>query len=674
MWIITLTAPAAANSAAASPVTLQALLDEMLDRDAVARWPLPAFTVRQSSSYDRARIAPDKPGWFANHDNSNYIRIESHAGRQERVMMDADGPGAIVRFFLTSGGPRNGRIRVYLDNKETPAIEWRTFDLFDSDLHIGEPLANRHPAPQGHGGSNFYLPIPYSLHCKVTLEEADRAHTDARYYHIDYRTYAPGTSVETFTHAAVEAARSAIDHVNQQLANPPVARQDYSNAFDTALSAGDEKSVDLPAGPAAVRQLELSVGNELPPAVREQALRSIVLRATFDQEQDAIWCPVGDFIGSGAGGRPVSSWTRTVDAQGNAIARWTMPYHEHATLTLQNLGRFAAHVRLSAVTTPFNWDDRSMYFHTSWHQQAQIPARPFRDWNFVTVTGRGMLVGDVMSVFNPMRAWYGEGNEKIWIDRESFPSTLGTGTEDYYNASWAPNPVFQTPFANHPRIDEPNSQGQNVYTRTRCLDAIPFEKSLQFDFEIETWKDSRIDYSTTAYWYGSPGATSNIAPEPTEARRPIQALPPAMVLQGALECESLPITAKSFGLITENQSMLPFTGTWSGNAQLLIRGQKIGDFVELTIPATGDAPRRVTLYATRARDYGILKFSINGQPIDEPFDGYTQIPTPSGPIALGIFTPKDGQLILRAELTGTNEKTDGAKFFAGLDAVIISEK
>jgi hypothetical protein len=473
----------------------------------------------------------------------------------------------------------------------------------------------------------------------------------------------------------LDAARVDVDHVNQLLANPPVAATTGSSDLEGSLEPGGEKTLDLRPGPVAIRQLELTVAADLPPAAREQVLRSVVLRATFDDEADSIWCPVGDFIGSGAGGRPISSWYRTVDEPSSSISRWTMPYHQHAKLTLQNFGNLPATVKLIARTSAWDWNDRSMYFHCNWHQQVQIPVRPFRDWNFVTVTGRGTLVGDLMSVFNPLPAWYGEGNEKIWVDGESFPSHLGTGTEDYYNASWAPNPVFQGPFANHPRMDEPHGQGQNVYTRSRSLDAVPFTKSLRFDFEIETWKENyNVDYACTTYWYGSPGARCNVPAAPEEARRPVPVLPALMTIQGSIECESLHLANRSRGLAVEQQDMRPFKGRWSGDAQLLIRGRQVGDFVELKIPVQGDAPKRLTLYATQANDYGILKFSVNGQPVADNFDGYANDPTPASPIALGVFAPKDAMLILRVELTGTNPKTVGAKFLAGLDAIVVSEK
>lgn len=663
------------GTAHAPQVTLRGLLEEMVDYDSNARWPEQPFTVRQSSSYDRDRIAPDKPGWFANNDGSHYIRTETHSGREERVMMEADGPGTIVRFFLTSSGSRAARIRIYLDGADAPTIEWPTFDLLEGGLNVGEPLLSRNPRPLDHGGSTLYLPIPYARHCKVTVEETDPAHAGGRYYHIDFRTYAPGTAVETYTPASLEAVAPTLRRVNQILANPSGPTRTKTVGFDRTLAPGEQAAVELPLGPSAVRQLELSVAADLSPAAREQALRSVVFRGSFDDEQESIWCPVGDFAGSGAGGRPLMSWYRTVDDHGHAVCRWTMPYSHHGRLMLENLGDRAVRVKLTASVGNWEWDERSLYFHCNWRQQVRIPARPYRDWNFVTVDGRGMLVGDVMSVYNPLPSWYGEGNEKIWVDGETFPSHVGTGTEDYYNASWAPNPIYQTPFANHPRMDDPLSQGQNVYTRTRNLDVVPFEKALQFDFEIMTWKDSQVDYAATTYWYGAPGARAGRGPEPAEASRPVPALPPPWAIQGAVECESLPVLSHSPGSVVEPQDMRwSSTGTWSGHAHLLIQGRQVGDYVEIAIPVVGTAPQRVTLYATQAFDYGVLKFTVNGHQVERTFDGYSPDPTPSGPIPLGVFDPERGQLVLRAEVVGTNPRSGGYHYLAALDAVVVSER
>jgi hypothetical protein len=162
-------------------VTLESLLHEMTDYAAVARWPQPEFICKQASSYDRGTVAPEKPGWFANSDQNQFIRVEANRGRTEKVMLDADGPGCIVRFWLTTDRNKKGTIRFYLDGAAEPALAFPAYDLLSGDLKIGPPLAQPHPGyrPDANGGNNFYLPIPYAKHCKITCEEAGQS---SRYY------------------------------------------------------------------------------------------------------------------------------------------------------------------------------------------------------------------------------------------------------------------------------------------------------------------------------------------------------------------------------------------------------------------------------------------------------------------------------------------------------------
>jgi hypothetical protein len=102
-----------------------------------------------------------------------------------------------------------------------------------------------------------------------------------------------------------------------------------------------------------------------------------------------------------------------------------------------------------------------------------------------------------------------------------------------------------------------------------------------------------------------------------------------------------------------------------------VQAKQIGDFVELAIPAKESGAKKVVLHATRATDYGKLRFTVNGKPADVPFDGYAEKPAPSGPINLGVYEPKDGKFMLRAEVVGTNPASTGAKYFFGLDAVVL---
>ena len=415
------------------------------------------------------------------------------------------------------------------------------------------------------------------------------------------------------------------------------------------------------------------------PTQVERALRSTIVQLTFDNEK-TVWCPATDFFGSGVGLNELHSWYRSVSNDGNMRCRWVMPYQKSAQLTLANVGSQPVIATLHATTAPWQWDARSMHFHTAWHFEAGLKTPPPSDWNYIHINGRGVYVGDTLALFNPVPTWYGEGDEKIWVDGESFPSHMGTGTEDYYNYSYAPRGIIQTPFANQVRIDEPRTQGHNVLTRTRNLDGIPFERALQFDMELISWQPTTLTYAATTYWYAFPGATSNVPPQPHEAALPIPTLADAQAFvaasrphrAGAIEAENLKVAAQSGEFSVKPQDMALWGAErWSGGEHLVAAATKVGDYIELNVPAPDNAPRQITLYLTQAPDFGTLRFSLNGQAATATFDGYAPQVQPAASLPIGTFTPRDGKFTLRLEVTGTNPKAEGARYYFALDCLTL---
>jgi hypothetical protein len=275
--------------------------------------------------------------------------------------------------------------------------------------------------------------------------------------------------------------------------------------------------------------------------------------------------------------------------------------------------------------------------------------------------------------------WYGEGDEKIWVDGESFPSHMGTGTEDYYNYSYAPKPVHHTPFSNLVRQDEKRTKGWNVMGRTRNLDGIPFRQSLQFDIELISWKPTTMIYEATTQWYAFSKATSNVPPQPKEAAESVLTKEQLLEIDeafnphkpGSIECETMKIFQKTDQLDTSTQDMGNFaSGVWSRGEQLLAKATKVGDFLELEIPAADANPKQIVIYVTQAEDFGTLTFSVNGQPCPAPLDCYSPKVKLSEAVNLGVFSPKESKFILRTELSGMNPKSKGSKF--GLDCVILN--
>ncbi len=504
-----------ASFARSEAVSLVSMLEEMTDRSVIARMPQPSYHCLQASSYNRAQKSPDQPGWFANEDWSHFIRSEEIDGRTEWVMMDASGPGAVVRIWMPPSVRDStivGTVRVYLDHAVKPTLEMTGEDFLNGGL-TGPPLSAVRAI-----GRNLYLPIPYAKHCKITYDRNfwtdGRKPHDRAFYQIDYRSYAEGTRVETFSKERLAAAEPVIRNVQERLLRPgasiPAAVASLDPVSQT-IGPGGSLSLPLPDGPRAVAGITL----QLDAGDMAAALRSTVVSMSFDGET-TVRCPVGDFFGTGPGLHPWRGWYQTVAGDGSMTCYWVMPYQRSGIIEVTNRGSREVKVSLRDVATrSWTWDDRSLLFHSNFRQVPDIPSEPKSDFNYVEIAGQGIYVGDTLSIRHQGHGWWGEGDERIFVDGEPFPSHAGTGAEDYYGfAHGGAGDIFEAPFHAVPKFDGNRGPGLAVCNRTRALDAIPFWKSLKFDLEVSTtFRDVvKIDLAAATHWYAKPGATDNLSP------------------------------------------------------------------------------------------------------------------------------------------------------------------
>ena len=236
----------------------------------------------------------------------------------------------------------------------------------------------------------------------------------------------------------------------------------------------------------------------------------MLLTITFDgASHPQICCPLGDFFGSSPGLQPYVSLPFDVERPAEMRSWWCMPFEKSAVIEVQNLGKTATPIFFRAQVEKYTWSDRSMHFHAKWRQQT-LNTRPFRDWTYCDLKGQGVFVGDMLSLTNPSTAWWGEGDEKIYVDGERFPSWFGTGSEDYYGYAWSNPTPFQHAYHNQTRCDGPGNRGRTSVNRFHIIDAIPFTKSFRFDIEVWHWTPKiDISYAATSYWYARPGATDD---------------------------------------------------------------------------------------------------------------------------------------------------------------------
>jgi hypothetical protein len=304
-----------------------------------------------------------------------------------------------------------------------------------------------------------------------------------------------------------------------------------------------------------------------------------------------------------------------------------------------------------------------MHFHAGWRRE--YPNQVF-DWPILQATGRGRFVGAALSIWNPVREWWGEGDEKVWVDGEKFPSWFGTGSEDYFGYAWGSSQLFSHALHAQSLCEGPGNSNYTSLNRWHIADNIPFQHS--FLITIENYGKDK-DYAAMAYWYQAPGGTHFFG-----RRLPVRELHPArrvFRLANALEGESLRVLAQQMANLGP-QELGGYRGEWSGDRHLWLRPAGPGEWVELALPVAKAGSYEVVVYLTKAIDYGIAKFWVNGQPLGEPVDAFNDGVVPSGPISLGTVQLPAGESRLRLEVVGKNPGSKG--FMAGLDAVLLKRR
>ncbi|MDP4625269.1 MAG: DUF2961 domain-containing protein [Akkermansiaceae bacterium] len=686
-FLVSLFLGGAALLHASEPVTIESLLHEMVDRDAVTHFPETDFRLKQESSYNRASKTPEDPkGWFNNKDNNtspehdSFIRIDEINGEKEWVLMDHQGAGTLVRTwmpFRTISKPKTDiTIRVYVDGATEPTLEGNMFGLFNGDDFFPFPFAHKSLA----SAVNFF-PIPYEKGLKITTSNYPF------FYMLTYREYSEGTPVKSFTVADYEAAAPLIKEVGEKLLEPKAVGAGDPVGFSATLAKGESESVELAAGAAAIRELSVKLANYDEMSVT----RSTVLKIEFDGAE-TVWCPIGDFFGSGIGLNPHQGWYRTVAEDGTMSCRWVMPYQNAAKVSLLNLGEAPIDAVVEVKTGAYEWQASSMYFNAGWRGQYPVSTRPYSDWNYITAKGRGVYVGDTLTVMNPLERWWGEGDEKIWIDGESFPSIFGTGTEDYYGYSWGGQSTdfYDHPFHAQPRAhrynklnrkteNERSTLGYSVETRSRSLDAMPFGSSIQLDMEVWAWEEADMGYGVGVYWYGFADTTSNRKPEPEEVLN-VPPLPEAYFsggstdeapsFKGAIEITPKLVASMTEGLELKVHESRNAKGDWNGGNYLFTKSA-VGDFIEFTITAKSPVAENLYLNATKAPDMGILKFSVNGKAVKKPVDLFSKKIEATGFIDLGAFEPVNDSYVVRVQVAGKHPQSKGS--FLTLDCIVLKE-
>jgi hypothetical protein len=330
--------------------------------------------------------------------------------------------------------------------------------------------------------------------------------SDARrlYYQVSHRDYAPDVKLEPFDLAAFADPDGPAQQLGRMIEGPYFAA--LPRRWQIELGGRGPRAYSLAADPggSTLRELRVQLTDR-----GTDALRRTVLEIWVDGER-TVRAPLGDFFGGGPGLQTVRAVPFGVDAErGELVSRWPMPFGRELRVVLSASGAdpLAARFELSAEAQHFGPDSR--LFYAQWRAPEWHTSEPTHEYTLAELHGDGVYVGTVLNIANSVSSWWGEGDEKIWVDADTFPSFFGTGTEDYFGYAYCSNERFSQLYVGQPLSGERANYGRSAVYRFHIPDPIPFKHRLRFDLEVAHWDDKGhpVSYDSIVYFYARPGAS-----------------------------------------------------------------------------------------------------------------------------------------------------------------------
>ena len=253
-------------------------------------------------------------------------------------------------------------------------------------------------------------------------------------------------------------------------------------------------------------------------------LKELVLRGYWDgNAKPSVEVPIGDFFGLNLSTYQIYESRYLACSPGRSLnCYFAMPYKRSARFTVTNEGKAAInsfYSNIDYMTVPSLPDD-VVYFHAQYRQAAPCtpvaPATPNgpklnpdgkNNYVYMETRGRGHLMGVTLGVTQTANGWWGEGDDMIFIDDDSKPTIIGTGSEDYFLGSWdfggqfAAQPFAHAMYGAHLITAAERTGGRYCCYRWHGENPVTFERSLKHTMEHGHANDRGDNFYSCAYWY-----------------------------------------------------------------------------------------------------------------------------------------------------------------------------
>ena len=599
------------------------LLYEMIDLGRLTYLPEAGYKTIQLSSFDRRSTIPGKPGWFQNSDGfgreplpgfEETLSEPDSSGTGRYLICDIDKPGVMVRTWTAM---INGTLTVWLDNLDEPVYEGAAEDfLWNTAAALAGGERPEYYETIFRQNDACYFPVAFRKRLRIEwVGDIDKLH----FYQIQVRLYTPGTNISSFSSEEFHTCSDLIDSVAGIFGDPQA---------NYPLTSGNRMSEIAAIGPDSSQEIIKITGQgqiesffvRVEAADMTKALRQTLLNISFDGASvPQVHSPLGDFFGAAPGINPYQSLPFTVMADGLMSCRFPMPFRDSVSVVLDNRSGMELKIEYGYTTTDYEWvDNSSLHFHAKWRIDHDLNASntAVQDIPYLVAMGRGRFAGVSAYILNPSEVpsswgnWWGEGDEKIFVDDDIIPSVFGTGSEDYFNYSWSSGELFDHLYCGQPRNDGPANRGFVTNYRFQILDDIPFYQRIAFFMEL--YHHGRVDgfaYGRIAYYYATPETIDdNMMISDDDLRE--QKLPhwdsPVGYL-GSANSEFF----EAEDVITVYPADRLFPGElWTGGQIIYYEFSRKGETLPIRVPVTNEANIRVHLTMAHTCESGKVKLFL----------------------------------------------------------------
>jgi hypothetical protein len=404
--------------------------------------------------------------------------------------------------------------------------------------------------------------------------------------------------------------------------------------------------------------------------------QEMLLRMYWDgSERPGVEAPVGDFFANSFAKRSeVISLPVVVEDADSYNCFWQMPFRKSARIEVVN----ESDKPISLLYYNIDWIRKKRiskdtpYFYAQYRQE--YPVENGKDYLLLETEGKGHYVGTVLSVRTRSPSWFGEGDEKIYIDGEEKASIWGTGTEDYFLSAWGLKKT-STLFFGVPYFDQWGIVGSHTSAyRWHICDPIVFNKAIKVTFEhygwisadenptgkVDSWNEREDDYSSVAFWYQT-GEPTFEASAPHARQRKLPSLDQVIAAPEYTDdrCHG------------EGKAVVQSLEIYPDGHLLYMPAQKEGAWVEIPVEVGKKEPRRLVLVMTCSYDFGKYQAYLDGVKLGGVIDLYSK-EILSREYHLLDFWPEPGKYTLRLECVGKSPESAG--YYLGIESVRLRQR